>query len=41
MSSVHDMDKAARTYGSFVGSLRWIVPLLAVITLIIVILISG
>ena len=41
MSSAHDMDKAAKTYGSFIGSLKWIVPLLAVITLLIVILISG
>lgn len=41
MSSVHDMDKASRTYGSFVGSLKWIVPLLAVITLLIIVLISG
>lgn len=41
MSSVHDMEKAGRTYGSFVGSLKWIVPLLAVIALLVVVMISG
>lgn len=41
MSSVHDMEKAGKTYGSFVGSLKWVVPLLAVITLLVVMMIAG
>ncbi|WP_265557510.1 hypothetical protein [Qipengyuania spongiae] len=41
MSSVHDMEKAGRTYGSFVGSLKWVVPLLAVIVLLVVMMIAG
>ena len=38
--SVHDMDKAKSTYSSFMGSLKWAVPLIAVITLFVVILIA-
>lgn len=38
--SVHDMDKSRSTYDSFMGSLKWIVPLLAVITLIVVAIIA-
>ncbi|GMM93176.1 hypothetical protein [Qipengyuania sp. MTN3-11] len=41
MSTVHDMEKASKTYGSFVGSLKWIVPLLALLAFIVVVLISG
>lgn len=38
--SVHDMDKARSTYESFMGSLKWAVPLVAVITLFVVMLIA-
>ena len=38
--SVHDMDEARSTYDSFMGSLKWIVPVLAVLTLIIIMLIA-
>ena len=35
-----DMKAATGFYSSFIASLKWIVPLLAVITLLIVIIIS-
>lgn len=38
--SVHDMDKAKSTYESFMGSLKWIVPLIAIVTLFVVMLIA-
>lgn len=38
--SAHDMDKARSTYQTFMGSLKWIVPLIAVITLFVVMLIA-
>ena len=38
--STHDMDKARSTYDSFMGSLKWIVPVIAVITLFVVSLIA-
>jgi len=38
--SVHDMDKAQSTYSGFIGSLKWTVPLIAVITLIVIMLIA-
>ena len=37
---VHDMDKARSTYDSFMGALKWIVPLIAVITLFVIMLIA-
>lgn len=36
-----DMKAAEKTYGSFIGMLKWSVPAIALITLIVVILISG
>ncbi|EAQ29417.1 hypothetical protein NAP1_01555 [Erythrobacter sp. NAP1] len=38
--STHDMDKARSTYDRFMGSLKWIVPVIAVITLFVVTLIA-
>lgn len=38
--SVHDMDEARSTYETFMGSLKWIVPVLLVITLFVVMLIA-
>ncbi|ANU07513.1 hypothetical protein A6F65_01206 [Paraurantiacibacter namhicola] len=38
--STNDMKAASKTYGSFIASLKWIVPLLAVITAFVVILIA-
>ncbi len=38
--SVHDIDKARSTYETFMGSLKWIVPVLAIITLFVVMLIA-
>ena len=40
MESANDMKAHSKTYSSFIGMLKWTVPLLAVITLIVVILIS-
>jgi hypothetical protein len=38
--TVHDMDKARSTYESFMGALKWAVPLIAIITLFVVALIA-
>ena len=38
--SGNDIKSAERTYASFINNLKWIVPLLAVITAFVVILIS-
>lgn len=38
--SSHDMDTARSTYETFMGSLKWIVPLLAIITLFVVMAIA-
>ena len=42
MASPHnDMKSATKTHDRFIGSLKWVVPLLAIITLVIVILIAD
>ncbi|WP_370189388.1 aa3-type cytochrome c oxidase subunit IV [Qipengyuania sp.] len=41
MDSANDMKAHAKTYGSFIGMLKWSVPLIAIITLLVVILISD
>lgn len=41
MASPHDMKKANQTYSSFISSLKWMVPLLAVITMVVIILIAD
>ena len=38
--STHDMDDARKTYGSFMGALKWAVPLIAIITFFVVMLIA-
>lgn len=38
--SVHDMDDARSTYDRFMSSLKWVVPLVAVITLFVIMLIA-
>jgi len=38
--AVHDMDKARSTYEGFMGMLKWAVPILAILTLIIIMLIA-
>jgi hypothetical protein len=38
--AVHDIDKARSTYESFMGALKWVVPLIAVVTLVVVSLIA-
>ncbi len=40
MASANDMKAAEKTYGGFISTLKWTVPLIAVIVLIVVILIS-
>ena len=39
--STHDIDKARSTYDSFMGALKWIVPVIAVITLFVITLIAD
>ena len=41
MASGNDMKAHQGTYGSFIGLLKWTVPILAVLTLLIVILIAS
>jgi len=38
--TVNDMDKARATYESFLATLKWTVPTLAVITFIVILLIA-
>ena len=40
MDSANDMKAHSKTYGSFIGMLKWSVPLIAILTLLVVILIS-
>ena len=39
--SVHDMDKAQATYSGFMGTLKWAVPVIAVIVLAVVAMIAS
>lgn len=39
--TVHDMEKAEATYGSFTATLKWAVPTIAVIALIVVAMIAS
>ena len=36
----HDMKSAEKTYGGFINLLKWSVPLIAIITLVVVVLIA-
>jgi hypothetical protein len=40
MASANDMKAAEKTYSGFVGLLKWAVPILAVLVLIVIFLIS-
>lgn len=40
MDNPHDMKAAKGTYESFIGLLKWTIPVIAVITLIVILLIS-
>ncbi len=40
MDSANDMKAHERTYGWFIGLLKWTVPLLAVLTLVIILIIA-
>ncbi len=40
MASANDMKAAEKTYGGFIGMLKWSVPLIALIALLVVILIA-
>ena len=39
--TVHDMEKAEATYGGFMATLKWAVPVIAVIVFVVVALIAG
>ncbi len=41
MDSANDMKAHSRTYSSFIGMLKWAIPLIVVIAAVVVILISG
>ena len=40
MADSHDIKSHQNTYGSFIGMLKWSIPVIAVIVLIVVLLIS-
>lgn len=40
MASANDMKAAEKTYGSFITAIKWSVPALALLTLLIVVLIA-
>ncbi|WP_255547886.1 hypothetical protein [Erythrobacter ani] len=37
----HDMDKAKQTYSGFMSTLKWAVPVIAIITLFVITLIAD
>ena len=39
--STHDIDKARETYDGFMGALKWIIPVLVVVTFIVLALIAD
>jgi hypothetical protein len=40
MDSANDMKAHQRTYGSFTGLLKWTVPFLAIVALLVILIIS-
>jgi len=40
MAAANDMKAAKKTYGGFVTLLKWTVPILAILTLIVILIIS-
>lgn len=40
MASSHDMNSANKMYSGFIASLKWVVPLLAVITFLVILIIA-
>ena len=41
MESANDLKAAEKTYGSFIASLKWAVPLIAFIALVVVVIIAS
>lgn len=41
MNSANDMKAHSKTYSSFIGLLKWAIPVIAAIALLVVILISN
>lgn len=41
MGSANDMKAAEKTYGGFINLLKWSVPLIAIITLVVIVLIAD
>ncbi len=39
--TVHDMEKAEATYGGFMATLKWAVPVIAIIAFIVVVMIAD
>jgi hypothetical protein len=40
MASANDMKAAQKTYGGFITLLKWSVPILAILTLLVILIIS-
>ena len=40
MAEAHDMKPNNKTYGSFIGMIKWSIPVIALIVLLVVILIA-
>jgi len=40
MDSTHEMKAHTKTYGGFIGLLKWTVPVIALIALLVIVLIS-
>lgn len=41
MGSANDMKAAEKTYDGFIGLLKWSVPLICIITLVVIVLIAD
>ena len=40
MAPIQDIKASEKTYSNFIGTLKWVVPLIAVITLFVIFIIS-
>ncbi|MCX7676860.1 MAG: aa3-type cytochrome c oxidase subunit IV [Alteraurantiacibacter sp.] len=41
MANSHDIKANEKTYGAFIGLLKWAIPLIALLTLIVLVIISN
>lgn len=40
MANPHDMDAAGKTYGGFISMIKWAIPVIAVLVIIVIALIT-